>query len=254
MAIQENPYLPPTSRVADTAIEGGFIDGGRAVPAGSGTHWLASGWRTFRAQPGTWILIGIVLIVIAVVLAIIPILGNLALSLLTPVFLAGLMLACRKAASGGTAEVGDVFAGFQKNVGSLLLVGVIGLVLIIVVSIPAALIIVFAGGFGASQSIGGFTFGMLIGALVFLALVIPIQMALWFAPALVVIQGFSAGQALGQSFRACLKNIIPFLVYGLILLVLAIVASLPLALGWLVLAPVAMASIYAAYRDIFFAA
>jgi uncharacterized membrane protein len=54
------------------------------------------------------------------------------------------------------------------------------------------------------------------------------------------------------SFVACLRNIVPFLVYGVILFVLAIVASIPFGLGWLVLGPVMAASLYAGYRDIFF--
>ena len=53
------------------------------------------------------------------------------------------------------------------------------------------------------------------------------------------------------SFMGCLKNILPFLVYGVIMFVLAIVASIPLALGWLVLGPMTVASVYAAYRDIY---
>jgi len=54
------------------------------------------------------------------------------------------------------------------------------------------------------------------------------------------------------SFVACLKNVVPFLVYSVILLPLAFVASIPLGLGWLVLGPVMAASLYTSYRDIFF--
>jgi hypothetical protein len=34
-------------------------------------------------------------------------------------------------------------------------------------------------------------------------------------------------------------------------MILAIIATIPLALGWLLLGPVLMASIYVSYRDIF---
>ena len=43
----------------------------------------------------------------------------------------------------------------------------------------------------------------------------------------------------------------PFLIYSIVLLVLGIVAAIPLGLGWLVLGPVAIASVYVAYRDIY---
>jgi len=87
--------------------------------------------------------------------------------------------------------------------------------------------------------------------LVALALSIPIYMALWFAPALVVLRRMAPVAAIRESFLGCLKNIVPFLVYSIVFLVLGIVASIPLGLGWLVLGPVTVASVYTAYRDIF---
>jgi len=54
-----------------------------------------------------------------------------------------------------------------------------------------------------------------------------------------------------QSFQASLRNVIPFLVYGIIVLCLAVVASIPLFLGWLVLIPTMIGSVYYSYRDIF---
>jgi uncharacterized membrane protein len=77
------------------------------------------------------------------------------------------------------------------------------------------------------------------------------MMALWFAPALVVFHELGAVEAMKQSFTGCLRNIVPFLVYGVILIVPAFIASIPLGLGWLVLGPVTAASIYTAYRDIY---
>jgi uncharacterized membrane protein len=52
------------------------------------------------------------------------------------------------------------------------------------------------------------------------------------------------------SFAACWANVIPFFVYGLIVLVLWFIASIPLLLGLVVLLPVLFCSVYASYRDI----
>jgi uncharacterized membrane protein len=54
-----------------------------------------------------------------------------------------------------------------------------------------------------------------------------------------------------ESFFGCLKNVVPFLVYGLIGLVFAVLASIPVGLGWLVLGPVLIGSLFASYRDIY---
>jgi uncharacterized membrane protein len=80
---------------------------------------------------------------------------------------------------------------------------------------------------------------------------VPLYMALWFAPALIVFHRMAPVDALKASFSACLKNMVPFLIYGVILLALCVVAAIPFGLGFLVLAPVVIASIYTGYRDIF---
>ena len=79
-------------------------------------------------------------------------------------------------------------------------------------------------------------------------------MALWFSTPLVVLRDLGVLEALRTSFFACLKNILPFLVYGAVMLLLMIVATLPLLLGWLILGPVLLATIYTSYRDVFHAA
>ena len=76
-------------------------------------------------------------------------------------------------------------------------------------------------------------------------------MAIWFAPALVVFRGVEPVAAMKLSFAGCMKNVIPFLVYSVIGLLLAIVASIPLGLGWFVLGPMTIASVYTSYCDIY---
>jgi uncharacterized membrane protein len=81
---------------------------------------------------------------------------------------------------------------------------------------------------------------------------IPVVMAVWFAAPLIVFHERSAVEAMKESFTGCLKNILPFLLYGVIAMLLGILASLPVGLGWLVLGPVIAASVYTSYRDIYF--
>ena len=76
-------------------------------------------------------------------------------------------------------------------------------------------------------------------------------MAMWFSPALVTLQGHGAVRAVAESFKGCVRNIAPFLLYGVILFVLAAIATVPAGLGWIVLGPVIVGSVYSAYREIF---
>ncbi len=85
----------------------------------------------------------------------------------------------------------------------------------------------------------------------------PLMMAVWFAPLLVFFNDLKPMPALMLSLWACLRNILPFLVYGMAVLV-PVVVLMPLSLAarqpdlglWL-LAPILVPSIYAGYRDLF---
>ena len=255
-----DPYTAPRSRVADVPTagsEGNFNPEGQAVAAGNGWKWIADGWELFKRQPGTWILLLIAFVLISFLIALVPVLGSIASNLLWPVFAGGMILGCRELAQGGELAVGHLFAGFRDHFGKLIVIGILYLVVLIVI-VVIALAITGAGiGFGALM--GGDRGGaevsvraILFAALVALALIIPVVMAAWFAPTLVVLNDLGVGDAIKASFWACLKNIVPFLVYGLIGLGLAILASIPLGLGWLVLGPTLAASVYTAYRDIFY--
>jgi hypothetical protein len=258
---QMNPYQAPRAQVADPAanVLGTFIEGGRPVEAGHGWSWIASGFDIFKASIGAWIVIAIILAVIFFGLNIVPIVGGLAAVILMPVFAGGIMLGCQAAARDGNIAIGHLFAGFSRNTGSLVVLGVIGLAASIVLMIP--LFIVMGGTFfalmkgdpNAAAAIGAMGAGVAIAFLLMFGLSILIYMALWFAPALVVFHDAPPMDAVRQSFGACLKNIVPFLVYGIVMFVLAVIATIPLGLGLLVLVPMGLASIYTAYRDIFFA-
>jgi uncharacterized membrane protein len=255
-----DPYAAPRSRVADVPVagsEGSFNAEGHAVPAGNGWKWITDGWELFKRQPGTWILVLIVFVLISFVIALIPLAGSIASNALGPVFAGGIMLGCRELDQGGELAVGHLFGGFRDHFGKLVVIGILYLVALVVVMLVAFGIAGAGVGFGAllgtdggGPQVGAMT--ILLAVLIGLALLVPVAMAVWFAPALVVLNDLGIGDAIKASFSACLRNIVPFLVYGVILLALAIVASIPFALGWLALGPTLAASVYAAYRDIFY--
>lgn len=233
-------------------------EGGRTVGAGQGWAWIADGFELFKKQPGIWIGIVIVLFVIMIALSIIPVLGAIATFLLLPVFTGGLMLGCRSLERDGTLEMGHLIAGFRTHTGELVVLGALAIAGWVIVMVPVIAIVGGGAFFGAMRgdaagvaAIGG---SFALALLVALALSIPVYMALWFAPALVALRGVAPVAAIKQSFAGCLKNIVPFLIYGVVVFVLSILATIPLGLGWLVLGPVLIASVYVGFRDIYGAA
>jgi uncharacterized membrane protein len=236
----------------------------RAVDPGRGVSWWSEGWRLFTPAVGTWILIAIVGFFLHLVLAFIPVLGSIASQLLFPVLLGGLMLGCRAIDRGEPLTVAHLFAGFGPRAGPLLIVALIYLAAAVAITIfvLALLFVVFGASvlaqlWGSHDSLstaaamGGLALIVLVGVLIFLLLFLPLVMAVWFAPALIVLKGQEPWEAMKLSFIGSFKNILPFLLYGVVWIGLAIVASIPLLLGWLVLGPVTVASIYASYCDIF---
>ena len=99
--------------------------------------------------------------------------------------------------------------------------------------------------------VGAMGLSLVLALLVMMALAVPLYMALWFAPSLIVFNQLKPLAAMKASFFGCLKNLVPFFLYGVIMIVLCIIAAIPLGLGYLVLGPVAIASVYASYRDVF---
>ena len=234
-----------------------FNGNSRVVPPGNAFDWLRQGWALFAANPGLWIGLTIVLLVIVLGVQIVPLVGTLAAHLLMPVLGAGLLLVCRKIDEEERVQIDDLFAGFKQNAGPLVMVGVLYMlamfaIVVIVVVVGGGSV---AGGLLSAQPAGlGVIFGgLMLSLLLSLALSVPVVMAVWFAPALVFFNHMQPVEALKASFEACMKNVLAFLVYGLIVLVLAFFAALPVGLGFLVLIPVLAGSVYAAYRDVFVA-
>ena len=260
-----NPYEAPQAVVADyepVRVAGGQLGAPRRRPAGRGAAWFGEGWVLFRRAPGLWIGIFVVMAALLIAAGFVPLAGFIAQGVVTPVLWAGVMVGCAAQERGEPLQFAHLFAGFSVHTGQLVLAGVlytVALLLVMLIAfVPtvglAAGFAMFGGGepAGLFESADGLLL-FLLAMLVYMALAVPLMMAIWFAPALIVLDGVPAPAAMKLSFLGCLKNIVPFLIYGLVGLALAIAATVPLLLGWLVLGPLIYITSYVAYREIFFA-
>ncbi|MGA0115784.1 MAG: BPSS1780 family membrane protein [Burkholderiales bacterium] len=230
----------------------------RIVAADRGWQWIVEGFRMFRGQPLAWIAMVVIMLVISIASAMIPLLGALILNLVTPVFFAGLMIACRTADQGGEPQVGQLFSAFKTHAAPLVTVGGIYLVGNIIavgamfaVAGGAALPALLGKGAANPEALRTAMGGLMLGFAIGLAVFAPVLMAVWFAPLLIVFRNIAPIEAMKLSLLACWQNMMPFLVYGVIALVLSIAAFLPLMLGFIVLIPVLVCSIYISYKDVF---
>ena len=261
-----NPYATPESPLT-TGIQAqaGLLTEPRKVPAGRGWGWIADGFGLFKLDPWIWILNSLILLVILFLLGLLPFLGSIASQILYPIFLGGLMLGCYALDSGDRLKVEHLFAGFKSNTSSLAAVGGLYILGSLAIGIVIMLLMFLLGGRDIFDLISAIESGTqrnpqetaqlaylgIIAVLIGLALIVPLLMATWFAPALVMLHSLGAVEAMKLSFRGCLRNIAPFLIYGLIALVLMMLAVIPALLGLLVLFPTIIASTYIGYKDIF---
>ena len=211
-------------------------------------------------SPINWLAMCVILMAGILLLSTIPV-ASLLLQIIMPGFSAGLMLAAHALHRGERINIGYLIEGFKRNSNELLALGAISFVAnAIIMVFAAALMSVFIGasfietiktlesGVVPSEEMLS---GLMLMLLIMFTLTLPLIMALWFAPSLIILNNLKAWDAFKTSFNACNRNIIPFLVYGLIGIPLIIMAAIPYGAGFIVLIPVFFCSIYCTWRDVF---
>lgn len=240
----------------------------RIVDASHGWRWIAAGLVIFRRNPPAWILLIAVLFIGSRVLFAIPLVGVIAV-LVAPNFFAGLAHGAQALEQGKPLRLAYLASGFLKNAGPLITIGGVSLV----GQFLMLMAMVLVGG----ETITGISKTMVTGAatpetieamraaaprmmaamVVGFAVSLPLMMAVWFAPLLVFFNDVKPLAALMLSFWACLRNILPLLIYGMAVLVpLVILTPISIAvrqpdLGLWLLAPILVPSIYVSYKDLF---
>jgi len=236
------------------------------VPAGRGLQWLTDAIQLILQNPVPFALMGLVVGVIAVV----PVLGSLALMVLGPALYGGIVYAAREQQAGRSADFQQLFQAFKEDgklpkMLLLCLPGVVGGMLILVLGVVFVGGALLGGGLsasaGASSTALGASFGvgLAVFALLALALGLASYALTFFATPRVMLESADPFAAMKDSLQACLANIGALLVYAGILLGVVVVLSLLLGLipilGHLVLmvalVPVASVAAFVAWRDVY---
>ena len=234
------------------------------VGASHGWLWLQHGYRLIMRSPlqafsqAMTFAFGIFLAML------IPQAGVLLAVLLMPVLMAGYMRVCRALEYNERVDPLYIFAGFKGATKQLVTIGAMLLLGMILVSMITASL----GGEALNSILSSFQkeqdptalieallapeSGLQLTLLIGFALFFLLMLALQFAPMLVFFDGVAPSVALKMSLLASIKNILPFSVYSLIMQVIAfVVSAIPMGLGWVILVPIGLTSMYVAYRDIF---
>lgn len=240
----------------------------RQFKSNRGWQWLRTGAILLGKNPVQWIMMIVALFVAFKILLLIPYIGPLAL-LAAPIALVGLIEGCRAIEFGKPLAFGYLLAGLTRNTGALLILGSLSIaanlfVLIVmsaiggdsfeeVIKLSTQAKLTPENARELSDAASGIFAALLVGWLLSIA----VMMALWFAPLLVYYRDMKPHEAMLYSFAACRKNLGAFAVYGgiifsaLIMVMPAALSARLLDLGLLLLAPLVIPSIHAAYTDLF---
>ncbi len=189
-----------------------------------GMAWLAQAYALFRQRRLSWVVLLLAYYILLLLLRAVPLIGPYAMTILKPVFAVGLLAAAWTQERGGTPALRLLFQGFRANLGSLLPIGLFFVAGITAAVFASSLVdggklleLMSNGGAMSEEEIttalgdSALQTGMLFSAL----LSVPVVIATWWAPALVVFQNAGAGRALLTSLRAALANWRPLAIYAL---------------------------------------
>jgi hypothetical protein len=241
----------------------------RKVNAARGWHWLAQGLAIFRKAPAQWLLlIGILFIASRVLLAI-PVAG-LIVVLITPNFLAGLAHGAQALEEGKPLRFGYLASGFLNNAAQLVTLGGVSLIghflmLAAMTAIAGDALSEIAktmpAGVVTAETVDAIRAAaprLFAGTVIGFGISLPVILAGWFAPLLVYFDGVKPLPAMVLSLWACVRNMLPLLVYSIAVIVpLLVLVQIGMKLtrqpdfGVWLLAPVLVPALYASYRDLF---
>jgi len=204
----------------------------RYVPASTGIQWVQMGIRTFLRQPLALAGLFFMFMATVSVLAVIPILGTALSAVLTPAANLGLMAASREASQGRFPMPLILISAFRQGTATtraiLVLGGLYAGALLAVLLLGAAL----APRLDGLDTAGGMTPELVQallnspGTWLTLLAYLPVLMAFWHAPALVVWHGVSPVKSLFFSLLACWQNKGALLFYALAWLGVFLLAGL----------------------------
>ncbi len=222
----QSPRIIPTSRPAKAAFD-----------------WFNRGFRLFEGFKVQWVVFTLIIYVMVAGLSLIPVLGELMVSLLLP----GFFVVASVVKQQNKFDPMQMLEPVKRHLKPLLHLFIINYLAAMVASFIASKVAGVQGIDAASgQPEQVFQF---LGIL--FVIYIPVLMGVAFAPALIIFDKLNALDAFKMSFSGCFKNALSLTVFTVILLFAFLVALIPFGLGLLLLLPVMHCTTFAMYEDIF---
>lgn len=199
-----------------------------------GWRWFSEGIRLFLAQPWPWLALVSVTLLVMVLLSTLPVIGLIVVFLAFPGIAAGFMQVARDVAGRQPVAFAHIVQGLREapkpllQIGGVAFLGMLAGALFLTLAWReefVQLVELARSPTPDREAIEAAMGQLALPSLLTLILMLPVVLATWFAPALVMFRRVEAQAALVTSFRAALRNGWPLLVLGVLMALLDATAS-----------------------------
>ncbi|MEQ3637736.1 BPSS1780 family membrane protein [Alcanivorax sp.] len=242
-----NPYKQPQSDVAHPASTNGndfTIMAPRKISVGDAMSWIGKGHGMLSGHWGVVLGALVVTVLMTSALQAVPWLGGIAQVLLTPLLYAGIVNVFHRIDTENRSDFLDLFAPFSKRTSPLMMMAVAQIVALVVAGAVLGGLFFLLGRDGSAAAM------VVLGLLATLAM-FAFMFIFYFTVPLIFLGQKGVVDAMKLSLDACLKNIIPFIVYTLVVSLILVVAAIPVLLGWLFVMPILAGAYYVSFKHLF---
>jgi len=227
-------------------------------PGKTAWSWYKAGWRLFLINPSTWILYTFLWVLLAIVLWQIPILGRVAWWIINPALYAGFLYQAAEMEQGRPLAVNRFFIGLTDKTTRLplLTLGVITLAAYVFFSVVTMVdpslysTIESLLRADASSGIVAIVINLFLRFVLAVMILTLATMALLYSCPAIMFAGSDGFDAMMNSFETCARHWRAFAAFMGIFIGLAIVAMIPMGLGFLVLIPVTSCAAYTSFQTL----
>lgn len=224
--------------------------------------YISQAFNTFGKRPGLFIGALLIFMLINIGMSIIPFIGSILGSFVVqPILLVGFFVLADKVFHNDNATLSDLFEGFKKQTGNIILANFI---LLLIIMIPVALFMGFLFALIGTSLLTAFSapeqfistilassgVTIALAYVVLLVLIIYISVAYQFGSMFVFFKNFQAWDALEASRTLVSRKFFSFLGLLLVLMLINLLGMIALVIGLIVTIPVSYIAIYIAFNSI----
>ena len=247
------PELPPTDHYGQPLPQ--LLAEPRFCKISWGISWVIKPFELFKDNFSVWLAVGFISCVASLIGAYVPII-EIFFKVISILIVGVIIIICAAQAQNEDLDFTELWLKLKVQLRPLIILSLLFVVGIAVVLIPLLILFGFMS-VTASLDIEAiklqeYPMGALIfSGIVSLVLFLLLLMAMWFAPALIILHGLEPKIAMKSSLKGFLANLLPMMVYSLIGgIILLFFLSITLGFGIVIALPWVMMNHYISYRDV----